>query len=113
MTFILSPSRLNDFLGCQHRAALWLSGISPPETPDPTLELVRKKGVEHETRVLAQLEQQYGEVVRIPSSGSLAEREALTLAAVRDGAALIYQGAICGNGWVGYPDFLVRKAPSA
>ena len=40
---------------------------------------MRKKGVEHETRVLAQLEQQYGEVVRIPSSGSLAEREALTI----------------------------------
>jgi predicted RecB family nuclease len=110
MTFTLSPSRLNDFLGCQHRAALWLSGISPPEAPDQTLELLRKKGVEHETKVLAQLEHQYGQAVRIPSSASLAEREALTLGAVRDCAPLIYQGAILGNGWIGYPDFLVRKA---
>jgi hypothetical protein len=53
---LLSASRLNDFLGCSHRAALWLAGIKPEGEVDATLKLIRDKGFEHEAEVLARLE---------------------------------------------------------
>lgn len=52
----LSASRLNDFLGCPHQGTLWLAGIEAEGAPDPTLQLIRDKGLEHEMAVLARLE---------------------------------------------------------
>lgn len=112
MTHPLSASRLNDFLGCAHQAALWLSGVAPAGEVDPTLELLRAKGFEHEAQVLTRLERQYGQAVRISGTGSLHDRGAATLAAIQNGATLIYQGALAHDPWLGYPDFLVRKAGS-
>jgi predicted RecB family nuclease len=109
MTRSLSASRLNDFLGCPHQAALWLSGVAPPQETDPTLELVRTKGFEHEAMVLARLEQEHGPATRITDDASFAQQQADTLAAIKKGAALIYQGALARNRWLGYPDFLVRR----
>jgi predicted RecB family nuclease len=104
----LSASRLNNFLGCPHQAALWLAGIKPEEEADATLQLVRAKGFEHEAAVLARLEKLHGPAERIPSEGSLAERVRLARQAIERGAALIYQGALTREAWLGYPDFLVR-----
>lgn len=104
----LSASRLNDFLGCQHQAALWLAGIKPDGESDPALQLIRDKGFGHEATVLAGLEKVYGPAERIPSDGSLAERARMTRDALARGAALIYQGALTKEAWLGYPDFLVR-----
>ncbi len=104
----LSASRLNDFLGCPHQAALSLAGIKPGEETDATLQLIRDKGFEHEAAVLARLEKLYGRAERIPSDGSLAERARLTREAIERGAALIYHGALTKDAWLGYPDFLVR-----
>ena len=109
MTRSLSASRLNDFLGCAHQAALWLEGVKPSGEIDETLGLVRKKGFEHETQILAALEQTYGAAVRIQAEGELTTRAAQTAEAIKGGAALIYQGAITRNSWQGFPDFLVRK----
>jgi len=111
MTQMLSASRLNDFLGCRHRANLWLSGVKPPEKADASLELVRAKGFEHEARVLEALEHKYGPAVRVPDGGdvSLEERLKATQLAISAGAPLIYQAAFVQNQWVGYPDFLVRS----
>lgn len=61
----LSASRLNEYLSCAHAAALWLDGVTPPDLVDPSLELVRKKGLEHEAEVLARLEARYGPAVSI------------------------------------------------
>lgn len=74
----LSASRLNDFLGCPHQAALSLAGIEPAEEADATLELIRDKGFEHEAAVLARLEALHGPADRIPADGSLADRARLT-----------------------------------
>ena len=104
----LSASRLNDFLGCPHQAALWLAGIKPTEETDATLELIRNKGFEHEATVLARLEELHGPADRIPAGGSLVDRARLTRAAIERGAALIYQGALTKEAWLGYPDFLLR-----
>src|SRR6516165_3242276 len=105
---MLSASRLNDFLGCPHQAALWLAGVKPQDEPDPTLQLVRDKGFEHEAAVLARLEKLHGPAERISSDGSLVERARLTQQAIERGATLIYQGALTKEVWLGYPDFLVR-----
>jgi predicted RecB family nuclease len=104
----LSASRLNDFLGCSHRAALWLAGIKPEGEVDATLKLIRDKGFEHEAEVLARLEGLQGRAERIPSVGSLFDRVRLTREAIERGATLIYQGALVKDAWLGYPDFLVR-----
>jgi uncharacterized protein len=109
MTKILSASRLNDYLGCAHQSALWLAGADPDEETDATLELVRAKGFAHEAVVLAELEKQYGPAVRVSDKGALADRQAETLKALKDGAPLIYQGAFSNGRWLGFPDFLVRK----
>ena len=106
----LSASRLNDFLGCAHHAALWLDGVPAPANEDASLDLVRTKGFEHEARVLDVLEQQYGPAVSIPTSGPMEVRVAATLAAIGNEAPLIYQAAFDNGRWVGLPDFLVRKA---
>ena len=87
----LSASRLNDFLGCPHQAALWLAGIKPENVAGTTLQLVRDKGFEHEAAVLARLEKLHGPAERIPSEGSLADRARLTREAIERSATLIYQ----------------------
>ena len=63
----LSASRLNDFLGCPHQAALWLAGIKPEGEVDATLQLIRDKGFEHEAAVLARSNKLHGPAERIPS----------------------------------------------
>ncbi|UGA43034.1 TM0106 family RecB-like putative nuclease [Bradyrhizobium quebecense] len=105
----LSASRLNDYLGCPHQAALWLAGIKPAEDADATLQLIRDKGFEHEAAVLARLEERFGPAEHIPSDASLADRTRLTREAITRGAKLIYQGALIKDAWLGYPDFLVRN----
>lgn len=109
MTRQLSASRLNKFLGCAHQAALWLAGVAQDEHVDATLELIRSKGFEHEARVLARLEETYGAAVRIPDNVPFEERQAVTIAAVKEGASLIYQGALAADQWIGFPDFIVRN----
>ncbi|MFZ0508514.1 MAG: TM0106 family RecB-like putative nuclease [Methylocella sp.] len=104
----LSASRLNDFLGCPHQAALWLAGIKPGDEEDVTLELIREKGFEHEAAVLARLEKLHGPAECIPLDGSLADRARLTRKAIERGATLIYQGTLTKEAWLGHPDFLVR-----
>ena len=106
----LSATRLNDFLGCRHRAALWLSGINLPEADNASLELLRSKGFEHEAAVLKRLEREHGPAVVIPTSAPMEMRLAMTDKALREGAPLIYQAALRHGSWIGLPDFLVRKA---
>jgi predicted RecB family nuclease len=106
----LSPSLLNHFLGCPHQVALSLAGVRAEGDPDATLQLVRDKGHAYEADVLARLEARHGPAACIPDStqASFAERVRLTLEAIERGTALIYQGALAREAWLGYPDFLVR-----
>src|SRR5258705_763144 len=105
----LSASRLNDFLGWPHQAALWLAGIKPEGEVDATLQLIRDKGFEHEAAVFAQLEKLHGPAESIPLDGSFSDRVRLTREAIERGAKLIYQGALSKDAWLGYPDFLLRS----
>lgn len=112
---VYAASDLNDYLACPHRVALnrraLLHGERPP-ADDPTLEIVKRKGREHERRVLERLEADGVAVLRIPEGdGTVAElRRAVetTRAAMRSGAEAIYQAAFLDGAWMGRADFLLR-----
>ncbi|WP_427788539.1 TM0106 family RecB-like putative nuclease [Brevundimonas diminuta] len=110
---LLSASRLNNFQACPHHAALWLAGEKAPERAEDTLTLVRSKGFDHEAKVLADLAERHGDVFEVTTTGSLEERKAQTLEAMRRGAPLIYQAAFADERWIGFPDFLVRTGQGA
>jgi predicted RecB family nuclease len=103
----LSASRLNDFLGCPHQAALWLAGVKPEGATDPTLDLIRKKGFAHEADILARLKTAHGAPAEIPTDVDYATRETRTRDAITSKAPLIYQAALVHDNWQGFPDFLV------
>ncbi len=114
---IFSATDLSDFLGCPHHTLLDRrtaeGGPKPPYFDNPTIEVLRKRGLEHETAYLARLEAQGRRVVRIdryddePSYERRRElRIEATRRAVRDQADVIYQGALFDGTWLGYPDFL-------
>ncbi|OYU72758.1 MAG: hypothetical protein CFE32_22830, partial [Alphaproteobacteria bacterium PA3] len=107
MKQLLSPSRFIDFLACAHKEALRRAGVEKDEE-DASTALIQDKGFEHEAEVLAKLEARYGKAVAIPTSVSLDEKVAATHQAMREGSPLIYQAALAGARWMGYPDFLVR-----
>ncbi len=107
MTQLLSPSRFIDFVACAHKEALRLAGI-PKDAEDAGAALIQDKGLEHEAQVLEALEAIYGPAVSIPTVGSAEELAAATRKAMEEGTALIYQAALTGTRWMGYPDFLLR-----
>lgn len=78
-----------------------------PDESDADGELIKQKGMEHEAAVLELLRKRHGDSTEIPRS---ADAEALTLAAMREGRPLIYQGWLSTLGWHGYPDFLIKAA---
>jgi len=123
---IYSATDLSGFLACPHLTLLQLAwrrgGEGPPYFDDPTVEALRRRGLEHERSYLARLRDHEGRhVVEIeaPADGiSAAEAMPLqagaTLAAMREGADVIYQGGLHDGSWIGRPDFLTRvERPSA
>lgn len=96
---------------CELRVYLKHQG-EPEAAPSPFDEVIRRLGERHERDHLASL----AGVVRL-DAGTRAERERLTLQAVADGVAAVYQPALRasavfdGATWevVGDPDFLIRS----
>src|SRR3954447_8800438 len=108
----LSPSRLNDFLGCEHRTYLDLladrgdiprEGYKPPDS-----QLLAERGRRHEEAFLAHLRSEGRDVLSLPTAGPPAERAAETEEAMRAGRGVIHQACFLHDGWVGYADFLIR-----
>lgn len=109
-----SASDLNAFLGCAHAAALNLQKLLVPDSlperaaDDDATQLVQAAGHAHEAVFLAELKDQGVDVAEIPSEGSLEERRAATLAAMRSGHEIIYQATFLDPPWHGFADFLRR-----
>lgn len=111
-----SASDLNAFLGCVHAAALNLRALDDANLrarraiDDAAATLVQDTGHAHEAAYLATLP----EVVEISKGGSLESAAAATAAAMREGAAIIYQATFFDAPWHGFADFLRRVGtPSA
>jgi predicted RecB family nuclease len=106
-----SPTQLTNFLSCHYLGALELAAreglITKPCFADPTAELLARHGQEHESRYLQLLKKSHDNVVEL-SRGNFNEQVAQTIAAMKDGADVIYQGALTDEHWRGYSDFLVK-----
>ncbi|NJC05760.1 uncharacterized protein GGQ97_001553 [Sphingomonas kaistensis] len=107
-----SASDLNAFLGCSHAAALNLRKLlDPASLPDKaedgeSLVLIQNAGHAHEADYLARLKGSGLRVAEISSEGSLEERQAATLEAMREGADIVYQATFFDPPWHGFADFL-------
>jgi predicted RecB family nuclease len=113
---IFSATDLINHLECPHLTHLnievALGRAELTETRSDTTDLVARKGDEHERAYLAQLRADGREVIEIKSEPGLegtrvGARE--TIAAMRNGAEVIYQGVLFdGVRWRGHSDFLQR-----
>ena len=110
---LFSPTDLVRFLSCNHATALDLLRLrDPANAPAPVeddamAELVQQAGLDHEERFRARLADEGG-LVEIPVDAPLAERARLTVEAMRQGPAAIFQAAFLQPPWSGFADFLVR-----
>jgi predicted RecB family nuclease len=113
---IVAATDLVGFLSCGHltqldRAALaGHIGKPMPNDEDPAVQLLQRRGHEHEQRYLKHLVTE-GRDVRDLSAykdGSYEEKAARTEQAMREGAQVIYQAFVYDGRWIGYPDFLLK-----
>ena len=121
-TPVFAATDLVGFLACEHLVGLELAAmrglVARPDRTDPEIDLIAKRGFEHEARYLAGLETSGRVVVRIPSPprevepearlAALREAAAATERAMRDGADVVYQATFFDGRWLGLADFLVR-----
>ena len=105
----LYASDLQRFSACKHITHLDLRKAQGEEleiTPDSEdLKLLSQLGNEHEQNYLNSLRAAGKTIISI-QQGPDAVQE--TVAALREGVDVIYQGALQGHNWQGYVDFLER-----
>ena len=115
---ILSPSDLVTHLGCAHATELdrrVVAGeLARPSVHDADLEVLRRRGDEHERAQLARFVAAGLSVVEVACCGSevddLLAAEAETLAAMRAGADVVFQATFFDGRWRGAADFLLKVA---
>src|ERR1035437_10163427 len=119
---VFAATDLVGFLACEHLVGLELAAlaglVAKPTRLDPEIDLIARRGVEHEARYLASLEAGARRVTRIdpgehdaPSEQRLANLRraaADTLAAIRRGDDVVYQATFFDGRWLGLADFLLR-----
>lgn len=114
---VFSATDLVGFLACGHltnleRAAM-AGLVQRPMMPDPELDRIAKRGIQHEQRFLAELQQQTLSVVTIDTDGSagtrydqLVQAATETLDVLRQGVDVVYQATFFDGQWRGHADFL-------
>lgn len=109
----LSPTDLSGFAECSHRTLLDFAAarklLPRPGRNQIEVELLEKRGRDHEARVLAHFGAEGLEVHTTSlhlDQPELAAQE--TAAAMERGFDVIYQGTLLHEGWVGRPDFLLK-----
>src|SRR5512143_1067742 len=120
---VYSATDLVAYLACEHltqleRAAL-AGLVERPIRNDPELDVIRKRGFEHEARFLADLRAAGRHPVTIEIDGSATDRgeelraaAARTVAAMAAGAEVVYQATFFDGTFRGHADFLLRvEAP--
>ncbi|MFC1660187.1 TM0106 family RecB-like putative nuclease [Gemmatimonadota bacterium] len=115
---LLSATDLSNYLGCAHLTSLDRAAadgeLKKPSYPDPSLEVIRQCGLEHEEMVLERYRAEGLEIAR-PEEPPKTEEGRLwargaesTVESMRAGADIIYQGTLFDGTWLGRPDFLRR-----
>ena len=108
---IYSATDLVNYLGCTHATFCDLRQLVQPVTlpaHNDYAVLLQEKGIEHERAYLAQLRKEGRTIAEINGDEPLYARVAATCKAMRDGADVIYQGALLASSWHGFSDFLLR-----
>ncbi len=77
-------------------------------TADPTMALLAKRGELHEQNYLAILKVEFNNIIEIAKQRDFEKAAAETIAAMKSGAEIIYQGAFIKDNFRGFSDFLVR-----
>lgn len=117
---LFAATDLSNFLACSHLTLLnrrtALGGPKPEVYADPGIEVLRTLGKRHEETWLAG--QVNGGTKRVTDLGGtfvsardverFQRRADETVAAMKAGVDLIYQGMLLVGDWLGYPDFLVK-----
>ncbi|MFN2450309.1 MAG: TM0106 family RecB-like putative nuclease, partial [Candidatus Baltobacteraceae bacterium] len=115
--YVYSASDLNNYLECKHLTELDRQVARGERTRPPRdagTDLIARKGDEHERRYLERLRDLYGDgVVAFEeraenSTAGLLAAEAQTVAAMAQGAHLIYQATFFDGEFLGRADFLRR-----
>jgi predicted RecB family nuclease len=125
---VFAATDLVAFLACEHLTGLELAAnaglVRRPIRDDPEIDIVAKRGAEHEARYLGELASEGRSIARIDAvthGAPAAERGGryradaeATLDAMRRGEDVIYQATFFDGRWLGLADFLVRvEVPSA
>src|ERR1017187_5885436 len=110
---MFSATDIASFLACPHTATLDRAQskdeIVKPFFKDPTVDLLRTLGLEHEQRYLRELAEKDGlAVAQITVNGRWEDAVAETVRALHEGADAVYQGTFLDGSWGGRSDFLVR-----
>jgi predicted RecB family nuclease len=117
-SLVVSATDLVGFLECDHLVTLEQAHargeIEKPFRNDPELELIRRRGFEHEQRFLERLRAEGRTVHEIMARdgrtpAELRQAEAETLAAMQRGEDVIFQATFFDGRWRGHADFLLRR----
>lgn len=104
----LTPSDLSAHLGCRHLTQLEIKHINQeidkPFRNDPSLELLRERGEEHEKAYVSFLKSSGKNVIEFPIGTPFEE----TVKAMKDGYDVIVQAPLGDGRWTGRADILVR-----
>ena len=116
--FKLSATDLVGYLNCRHLSGLDRAvaegALAKPKVWDPLLQILWERGSMHEQNYVAHLEQSGLDVAHIDGVDVTDEAVRETLAAMKQGASVIVQGALSHGGWGGRTDILHRvEQPSA
>jgi predicted RecB family nuclease len=111
--FEVSATDLSHFLACRHRMGLDMAAAMgrverPAKHDDPLLELLWKRGLEHEQRYVESLRSLGLSAVDLRDIRDRDEHVAATAKAIASGVDLIVQGALRDGQWFGLPDVLRR-----
>src|SRR2546428_1814887 len=109
---VLSATDLSNFLSCRHRTALEMAEAHGkyrrPRWDDPLLELLFKRGLEHEKAYVRSLQTDGRHIVDLADVKEPDTAVAGTLDAMRSGADVIVQAALRDGRWYGRPDVMRR-----
>jgi predicted RecB family nuclease len=115
---VVSPTDLTKSLACDHLIRLDLE-VARGERPKPPqggeeLEILFRRGLEHETAYKQSLLDRGLEVVEVAlegqGRGALQAAEAETVRLMEAGADVVYQGTFFDGQWRGHADFLVKRS---
>ena len=115
---VFSATDLVGYLACEHLTALeraaTLGILTRPQTNDRELDVIRRRGLEHEARYLAELRSTGNVVVEIERDDDtdrgdrIRRQAAATTEAMAAGADVVFQATFFDGRWLGYADFLLK-----